>query len=176
MMKLLRTTVPAALLLALVLVCAADSRAQVCGGGFARIIVTDKDGKTIPDVTIELVAEMPDEEFSRYSKLWNLWNHTDTKELCTQEAEEIAKQWNQVRRINDLCGNPLKQTANSTRIENRVGTASTPDFGFCTSEGLMGRLYLLKITAPGYTTGYYAGYFLGGCKRTHKFVLSKSEK
>jgi hypothetical protein len=170
-MKLLRTIVPAVLLLALVLVCTSAAQAQLCGGGFARIIVTDKEGKTVPQVTIELVAEMPAAE---YSKLWNLWSDVETKELCAAEAAEIIKQWGQIKkRTEDFCGNPLKQTTDATRIENRVSRTSTQDFGFCTSEVWTRRLYLLKITAPGYTTGYYAGGFLGGCERTHKFVLSK---
>jgi hypothetical protein len=170
MMKLIRMIAPAALLLSLMLVCAADTQAQLCGRGFARIIVTDKEGRTIPGVAIELVADMPAAE---YRKLWKVWSDFNTKELCAEEAAEIIKQWGRVQRTEDFCGNPLKQTAGATRMENRVSTASTQDFGFCTVEGGIGRLYLLKVTAPGYATGYYAGDFLGGCERTHKFILSK---
>src|SRR2546429_9003531 len=171
MMRLTRIIALAAFSLSLIIVCAANSQAQRCGRGFARIIVSDAEDKVIPEVTIELVAELP---AAQYREQWKLWSDFNTKELSTQVAEEIVKQWGQMERTEDFCGNPLRQVANSTRREitprREIPLRTTRDLGFCTVEGGIERLYLMKITAPGYATGYYAGDFLGGCKRTHKFV------
>jgi hypothetical protein len=80
----------------------------------------------------------------------------------------------------DVCGNPLKQRANSTRVKDlddfRKGSeGSVSNLGFCASESNHG-VTLLKISAPGYTTDYYLGSYLRGCFYRYSFVLSKAEK
>lgn len=145
-----------------------DIRAQACGGGFAKFVAVDSGSTSVPDVTIELVAELPREEYVKY-KLRK--GHVEyggfSFKLSASEAEELVALGVPSRKDTDFCGNPLKQRANSTRVkthedvvEHRNG--SVKHFGFCTLE-TYSRIHLLKISAPRYVTDYYVGTYLGGC-------------
>lgn len=166
-MSINRIIGPTAFALLLLMLFAPNIQAQRCGGGFARIIVSDAEGNSISRVTIELVAEIS------YGDFRDLRNDTDTKQIPAGTAEEFITRSGLMDRSEDIsCRNPLKQVANSTKVKHPGNGTSRKNFGYCTSEGHT-RLYLLKISAPGYVTSYHVGYFLGGCSRSHKFVLSQ---
>jgi hypothetical protein len=156
-----------------------DTQAQACGGGFAKFVVVDAKEVEVPDVTIELVAELPREEYAKY-KLRK--GHVEyggfSFKLSASEAEELVARGVPSRKDTDFCGNPLKQRANYTRVKTHEEVVERRDgsvkyFGFCTLE-TYSRIYLLKISAPGYITDYYVGTYLGGCGGSYSFILTKS--
>jgi hypothetical protein len=177
MTRIMQVIPPTALLLSSIMFCAANTRAQACGGAFAEVTISDSKGRRIPDVTIELIAAVPQETY--YEKYRDgtaakisEWNGA-AYEISTQEAEGIVKLRSPMLKTKDFCENPFKQRFNSTKVKSYY-TASLMNFGFCTSE-TYSYPYLLKIFAPGYATKYYAGPFLGGCRRTYKIVLTKEK-
>ena len=157
---------------------ASYTQAQACGGGFAKFVVVDSEGTGVPDVTIELVAEPPREEYMKYKlRKRDVEYGGFSFKLSASEAEELMTPAVPMRVDKDFCGNPLKQRANFTRVKNHEDVLEHRDgsikhFGFCTLE-TYSRIYLLKISAPGYVTDYYVGSFLGGCGGSYSFVLTK---
>ena len=165
-------------LLLIVLSSGSAMRAQTCGGSFAKFVVLDSKEMKVPDVTIELVAELPREEYLKLKARKGYIGYGDfSPRLTPPEVEELVARAGPGARDTDFCGNPLMQRANSTRVRNPEDRlnhrdGSIENFGFCTSE-VFSRVYLLKISAPGYVTDYYMGSYLGGCAQRHSFVLNR---
>jgi hypothetical protein len=191
--------------LVLVMLPAPNVQAQACGGSFNLIEVSDPEGKSIRDATIELVARLPEEEYyattsdegagiklsvQEYIKM--IERRLPVKRLLggavikvlAKDAEKIIKRKLPMYESNDRCGNPLAQIANLTKLKIHPEYLSLKvhpsgnheiDFGFCTLENYHAP-FLLKVSAPDYLTEYYAGHYLGGCGRTYKFVLTKKGK
>lgn len=168
------------LLLCLMMCSAPRLQAQVCGGGFISFEISDSEGKSIPDVTIEIVAELVYEEYPEQLKnneplksypaaaLFNVYR------ISSRDADDIIKRRRPMNLDRDFCGNPLKQRANSTKVITMNSEPDTKNFGFCTGETYR-RPLLLRISAPGYLSDYYIGPFLGGCGGTYKFALVKKK-
>jgi len=159
-------------------VAACPTTVQRCGGSFAKFIVTDAKEVRVADVTIELIAELPREEYLKHKarKGYSEYSGFSFK-LNLSEAEELQAHTVPSAKDTDSCNNPLKQRANSTRVRTpedflNQRDGSVKNFGFCTSE-VFSRVYLLKISAPGYVTDYYMGRYLGGCWGSYSFVLTK---
>src|SRR5688500_2043845 len=83
-LKFMRAIAPATFVLLLLALSAPDSRAQRCGGGFAFVSVANSAGRSIPNVTIEIVAELP---VDAYKKL----NEHATIKLPPKDAKEVIK-------------------------------------------------------------------------------------
>src|ERR1051326_2809342 len=158
------------------------TKAQRCGQGFDQFIVIDKKGKGVPNVTFELVAQVPLDFYLDLKKKTGRNNlvYSEIFGLSPAEAEAVSKRTSPLERDADLCGNPLKQQAGETKVKRlgppHVDEPSTENFGLCTSEN-GSVIYLLKISAPGYVTDYYVSGFLTGCERHSAiFVLKKGEE
>jgi len=153
-------------------------QAQSCGGGFAKFIVVDSENTSVPNVTIELLAELPREEYAKYKLRKGSVQHGGSSfKLSPSEAQELGARAVPNAKVTDFCGNPVKQRVNSTRVKTHKdaleqGDGSVKNFGFCTLETYR-RVYLLKISAPGYVTDHYIGTYLGGCGASYSFVLTK---
>jgi hypothetical protein len=156
-------------------------QAQLCGSAFAGFTIEDSEGKSIPDVTIELIAEAPPEKYEGKmrdkSALKISLSDGVAVKVSVQKAKEIVKQSRPMSRATDFCENPLRQRASITVVKRRPslvddGGGSVKNFGYCTEENNF-HPFLLKISAPGYVTDYYVGPFLGRCARTYKIVLTK---
>jgi hypothetical protein len=152
--------------------------AQSCGGGFARFLITYSESTGVPDAAIELVAELPRAEYVNFKlrKRYVEYGGFSFK-LSPSEAEELLARTVPMSVEKDFCGNPLKQRVNSTRVKTHEDVVEQRDgtikhVGFCTLETYK-RIYLLKISAPGYVTDYYVGTYLGGCGGSYSFVLTK---
>jgi hypothetical protein len=180
-MKTMRMIVPTALVLFVVLVPVRNVPAQRCGGGFAAVTVSDSAGRNIAGVTIELMAVVPEEV---YKELWHRQYEGHFQnwpvKLPAEDFDRVLKRSSSMDRSIDQCGNPLKQSANVTRVKNRrefAGgvEASTRNFGFCTTES-DGRYLLLKVSAPGYRTDYSVGPYLGFCDESRVFILSEEKR
>jgi len=160
-------------------VAASPAFGQLCGGSFAKFVVTDSTGVKVSDATIELVAELPREEYLKHkTRKGNVEHGGYSFTLTAPEAEDLMTRAVPMTVDKDFCGNPLKQRAKSTPVKSREDVAksregSIDNFGFCTSE-VFSRVYLLKISAAGYVTDYYIGRYLGGCWRSYSFVLTRS--
>jgi hypothetical protein len=156
--------------------------AQLCGGSFAKFVVLDGQGKEVSDVTIELVAELPYQDFEKFmaKKAISGSGGGLNLKLSAEDAEELLKLSVRMRRSTDHCNNPLKQQLNVTRVRNvedfvrgREGTVE--HFGFCASENDQ-TVILLRASASGYVTNYYLGQYLWGCGHSYSFVLNKAPK
>jgi hypothetical protein len=177
-----RTTTLTTFLIVLMNLSASNVHAQLCGYRFARFVVSDSAGESVSNSTIELLTGVSGE---RYKEVWETYGN---KEFGLQQtpfkislsvASDIIKQNSPLERTQDLCGNPLKQRANKTKVKTTMSDkneASAENFGFCTGEGGEFTRYLLKISAPGYVTDYYIGSYLGGCNDSWKFVITKKKK
>jgi hypothetical protein len=67
-----------------------DTQAQACGGGFAKFVVADSESTSVPDVTIELVAELPGEEYVKYKlRKRDVEYGGFSFKLSASEAEEL---------------------------------------------------------------------------------------
>ena len=187
---------------------APNVQAQACGGSFNLIEVSDSEGKSIRDATIELVARLSEEEYyatdleegsgtklsvQDYVKM--IERNLPVKRLLSggvikvpaKDAKKIIKQKLPMYETKDRCGNPLTQITKLTKLKihpeylrltvhpyTKLSDYET-DFGFCTLENYHAP-FLLKVSAPGYLTEYYAGSYLGGCGGAYKFVLTKKGK
>jgi hypothetical protein len=159
------------LLLCLIVLSASNLQAQVCGGGFFRFEVSDAEGHSVPDVTIEIVAQLSAEEFTELLKGQPALQRYN--KISDQEAGDVIKRGRPMQFVEDFCENPLRQRANSTRVKKEWnGEPDIMNFGFCALE-TYGKPLLLRITAPGYRSDYYLGPFLGGCGGKLEFVLAK---
>ena len=137
-------------------VAACPTFGQRCGGSFARFVITDAKEVRIPDVTIELIAELSREYLKHRTDNGYVQYSSFSVKLSPSEAEELQAHAVSFAKDTDFCGNPLKQHANSTAVRNpedllKQRDGSVKNFGFCTSE-VFSRVYLLKISAPGYVT------------------------
>lgn len=157
-------------------------QAQLCGKSFAKFIVVDGQDKEVSDVTIELVAELPYEDFGKFMAKKALSGSGGglNLKLSAEDSEELLKLSVRMRRSTDHCNNPLKQQLNVTRIRNvedfvrgREGTVE--HFGFCASENDQS-VILLRASASGYVTNYYLGQYLGGCGHKYSLVLEALPK
>ncbi|HYO99230.1 MAG TPA: hypothetical protein VER76_03365 [Pyrinomonadaceae bacterium] len=157
---------------------ASNAQAQKCLFAFARFFVSDTEGKPVPDVTIELLGEVPEKVYAALAaeaRKRDIYNQ-DFK-LLPPEVKETVKRSIPMSRGGDLCGNPFKQRANSTKVKRwHKGEASTENFGFCNAVGHQRQPFLLKISAPGYVTDYYVGKYLTDCLQHVSAVMSKKEK
>jgi hypothetical protein len=169
----------------LMLLPAFGAQAQRCGYKFSKFIVLDSRGKNVSDVTIELIAEVPYEQFLKFKVKSGIEGDGGGLhlKLSSDDAGDLLKQAVPLGISTDVCGNPLKERANSTRVFTRVKTTddlararegSIHNFGFCTSENDQSIL-ILRISAPGYMTDYYVGNYLGGCGQRYSFALSRVE-
>ncbi|MDQ3818212.1 MAG: hypothetical protein M3362_11115 [Acidobacteriota bacterium] len=166
-----------ALLLCLMTFSAPKLQAQVCGGGFISFEISDSEGKSIPDVTIEIVAEVTYEQYlERLTSDLTRYNDAffNVYKISGRNADEIVRRRRPMNLGDDFCNNPLKQRANSTKVSKRNSEPGTKNFGYCTAETYR-RPLLLKISAPGHLSDYYIGPFLGGCGGTYKFALVKKK-
>jgi hypothetical protein len=66
MITFMQAVILAAFLLCVLLPPISRPLTQKCGFGYTTATVTDAEGKGIPDVTVELIAEMPYEEYDKY--------------------------------------------------------------------------------------------------------------
>ena len=183
-MKIKRLVAIPALSLLWASLCASNVQAQACGRAFAEILVSDAAGQRVQRVTIELVAEAPYEEYKMLESqalaqgdpgdnpALSSPGHLTAIKVTKRDAEEIVRRSTPMDKTKDFCENPLKLQANTTVKVYGQGESKTR-LGFCTSEGYERHAFLLKISAPGYMTGYYVGAYLGGCRRTYKIVLDK---
>jgi len=84
---------------------------------FAKFVVVDTEDKSVPDVTIELVAEIPNEEYLKYKTRRGYVEYgAFSFKLPPADAEQLLAQAVTIRRGMDFCGNPLKLRANSTLV------------------------------------------------------------
>jgi len=157
---------------------ASNTQAQKCLHGFARFIVSDTEGKPVPDVTIELLGEVSEKDYETLAaeaRKRDIY-HPNVK-LLPSEVEETVKRSIPMSKTGDICGNPFKQRANSTKVKTwHKGKASTENFGFCNAVGHQRQPFLLKISAPGYVTDYYVGKYLTDCLQHVRASMSKKEK
>jgi hypothetical protein len=181
MVNVLRKVSLAAFALFLTLLSTSVVQAQLCGQSFAQFTVTDSEGKSVPDVTVELLAELPDKDFKEFKikKGYDEYGSFNFK-LSRQDAKELLKRSIALSTTTDVCGNPFKQRSNSTRVKTSDDFmsergASVKNFGFCALEHNR-QVILLKLSAHGYPTGYYLGSYLRGCIHAYSFVLSKTGK
>lgn len=160
----------AVLLLCLLALFASKAQGQACGGSFGEFIVSDAEGKSISNVTVELIARLPDNE-SRKS------GYGAPVKLSLRDAEELMRHGTSVSGGADFCGNPFKQLSNTTAVRKFPNdVASRKRLGFCRRE-TTDLTFLLRISAPGYATEYYAGNYLGGCwPLFYYIVMTKEEK
>jgi hypothetical protein len=144
-----------------------DAQSQRCGSDFKTVKVLDKSGESIRDATIEIVAQLPEDEFKA--------SYSEVTKIPASAARATIKRKLPMTFTKDIeCENPLKQRRGKTKVKNidEQKAPNTENFGFCTAETILMPL-LLKVSAAGYATDYYVGNFLGGCKKTYEFVLLK---
>src|SRR5215831_18639615 len=155
---------------------AATTHPQACGKSFAEIGVEDSNGKSITGATIELVTEFPDEVYREIIQREDTIKisplYAPAIKISAEEVQEILKHEKRPEKTEDFCGNPIKQRAGSTKLKMRDNVQVNTNMGFCTSEGYL-QSFLLKVSAPGYVTDYYAAQFLGGCRSVYKIALTK---
>lgn len=158
-------------LLILALLSVIDVNAQSCGNDFKTIKVTDTKGKSISNLTIEIVAQLPREDYK------DLDYHKIIKIPVSDAKAAIKRNLPKTFSADIQCKNPLKQKAGKTKVKNidEQKPPSTEYLGFCTAETLLEPL-LLKVSAPGYLTDYYLGNFFGGCSMTYELVLLKKSR
>jgi len=161
------------LVFSLFLVPSSQAHSQACGADFIEILVADSSDKYIGDVTIELIAEFPYDKYGERLRNEATLAPTAIK-ISVQEAEEIAKQALKLSRTDDFCGNPLKQRPDAAKLKTRNQWPARMNLGFCTKEN-SSHIFLLRVSAPGYVTDYYAAPFLGGCHRIDKITLTKNK-
>jgi hypothetical protein len=176
-----------ALVLFLTPLAALTARPQACGRSFVDILVLDSEDKNVPGVIVELLAEVPSEEYRRL-EVKTLKNEAVVKlsegngtaiKISAKDADEIIKRNLPMSRPEDFCGNPLRLVANSTKVTRSPAHVegrefSIKNFGFCTVE-TYSTPSLLKVSAPGYVTDYYVGPHLVGCRRSYKIVLTRKK-
>lgn len=171
-----------AICITLIAFASSNAFTQACGGVFGKFIVTNPAGKTVPNVTVELLT-VPSPE--KYGELWKKYGHKEPGAWSNpftipgNDAKEIIKHMAALQITRDPCGNPLKQTSGKTRVKtwadyfiDNNGEGKKENFGFCTHETGKEQ-FLLKISAPGYAPGYYIGHYLGGCDKAWYFTLIK---
>lgn len=179
MMK--RLQLPASILLGVLLSASPVTvSAQLCGRSFAQFVVVDDKGKEVSDVTIELVAELPYKDYDEFmvKKGMSAYGGGSNIKLLREESEELLKLSVPLRRSTDHCGNLLKQQKTFTQVKNVEDSVTGRDgtvkhFGFCASENDQS-VILLRVSAPGYSTDYYVGHYLGGCGHKYSFVLART--
>jgi hypothetical protein len=173
MKKFRRIIEVATLMIYLVTLSVSNLQAQTCGGGFMSFEISDSEGKRVPNITIEVVAELTGEEYGEVQKNNPIIQRYNIYKIPERDAAEIVKRRKPMNVNQDFCGNPLRQLANSTKVKKWLyGKPDAMNFGFCVIETYQ-RPLLLKISAPRYLSDYYVGPFLGGCGGgTHKFVLA----
>lgn len=143
-------------------------------------MVVDDKGKDVPDVTVELVGELPKADYETFKREKGYVEYGAFNfRLSTSEAEEMLKHTVPLRGGTDFCGNPLKQRKNVTLVKAisvvNGRQPSADNFGFCAVEGYFGT-NLLKISAPGYVADYYLGSYLRGCWYGYSFVLTPADR
>ena len=164
----MRIIKPVFFLFVLVILSALNAQAQECGGAFNIVNVLDSKGKSIRGAIIEIVAQLPKEEYKDlgYGKVIK---------MSVKDAESSIKRNLPMNFTEDIeCRNPLKQYVGITKVKNlhHYLNPNTENLGFCTGEVIFAPL-LLKISAPSYSTDYYVGNYLGGCGNTYEFILTK---
>ena len=156
----------------------ATGQAQTCGKGFVAINILDADGKSIPNVTIELIAEIPEkeaEEIYRNAPVKIMGGWGTAVMVSTQAAKDIIKRGTPMSRNKDFCEEPLKHRIDAPEMTmDNMRKPGKFVFSFCTAEN-WGQRFLLKISAPGYLSSYYVGPFLNGCGSIYNFVLCKKD-
>lgn len=156
------------LVLLLLFILTADGQAG--GGGFNSIKVLDSKGKNVPDVTIEIIAQLLREEYKDVK-----YKYGKAVKIPAKKAQAAVKKRVPIDYTRDIfCKNPLRQIAGQTKVK-RFGEQFPPsvgNFGFCTGETYLAPL-VLKVSAPGYLPGYYIGNFLGGCGAHYELILMK---
>lgn len=158
---------------------------QLCGYSFAKLQVLDSRGHAVSGATVELLAALPHRHYLDFDARRGGDGSIDgvNYHLTSDEYAELLKLAIPLKTSKDVCGNPLKLEANSTAIFTRLRAseevdsrkASSKNFGFCTSENNQSIVFL-RASAPGYTSEYYLGTYLGGCGHNYSFVLAKSSK
>ncbi|PYS46644.1 MAG: hypothetical protein DMF68_18615 [Acidobacteria bacterium] len=182
MVKSMRILGAAILLICSVILSVSNVEAQLCGRSYAKFVVKDSASKSISDMTIEIVAELPEKD---YKELWERYGYKEPGyqplpfKLPAQAVDEVIKRGLHPTVKTDFCGNPLKQRSNVTEVitpqeQMQGGRANPENFGFCTSE-VFARHFLLKISAPHYVTDYHVGSFLGGCGKSWEFTLTEEK-
>jgi hypothetical protein len=151
--------------------------AQTCGKSFAKFLVVDEKDKVIPEVTIELIGELPKSEYQKFKRAKGYKEYGGFNfKLAPSEAEEMLKLIVPIRSGTDFCGNPLKQRKDVTLVKNvdvlSGRQPSAHNFGFCAADGYLG-VNLAKLSAPGYQTEYYLGSYLRGCLDSYSFTLTR---
>ena len=156
--------------------------AQLCGGTFAEFTVIDGEGNEVPDVTLELVAELSHENYDEFMRKKEIspYGAGFNVKLSQEESEELLKLSVPLRSSTDHCGNPLRQQKNVTYVKNvedsvRGRDGTVKHFGVCTSENDQ-TIILARFSAPKHVTEYYVGHYLGGCHYKYSFVLTKAQK
>jgi len=153
--------------------------AQLCGGTFAEFTVIDGEGNEVPDVTLELVAELSHENYDEFmrKKAISPYGAGFNVKLSQEDSAQLLKLSVPLRSSTDHCGNPLRQQKNVTYVKNVEDSVSRREgtvkhFGFCASENDQS-VILLRVSAPGYITDYYVGHYLWGCGHRYSFILTK---
>src|SRR5438132_7042134 len=133
MIRLLRTIPLIAFGILGMLVSTCNLQAQICGRSFAQFTIADSKGKTIPNVTIEIIGQLPTKDFWEFEKQKGYVEHGQfSYKLSPEDADEILKHRVPLDRSTDVCNNPLKQLANSTKVKTlRADEPSVKNFGFC---------------------------------------------
>jgi hypothetical protein len=181
MAKLVRLSMSILLLLVLIAF-PLNVPAQLCGGTFAEFAVINGEGNEVPDVTLELVAELSDKNYDEFmrKKAISPYGAGFNVRLSQEDSAELLKLSAPLHSSTDHCGNPLRQQKNITYVKNvedyaRGRDGTVKHFGVCTSENDQ-TIILARVSAAKHPTEYYVGHYLGGCHHKYSFVLSKAQK
>ena len=167
----MRVTLLIIYLFVLITLSASTVHAQACGRAFNTVKVLDSEGRNIRSAIIEIVAQLPWKEYEKELR------QNKIVKISEQDAEDIIKQDLPMDMTKgDVCGNPLKQRANVTKVKSYpVEALNIENLGFCTYEAYF-HPFLLRVSASGYLTDYSLGYYLGGCGETYEIVLTKKKR
>jgi hypothetical protein len=154
-------------------------QAQTCGYHFKKISILDSNGGNISGAMFEFVGVLSSGDFSEFAKskgFPKFYGPFISPKIFQADVEKLKTRIAPLNLKEDYCGNPLKQQYNVTKAKNvqdwvRGNEPSTNKFGICSVEDNY-VIYLLKISAAGYTTDFYLGTFFAGCD-SYSFVLSK---
>lgn len=160
---------------AIVMTFAASAYGQMCGQSFVKVLVFDTKNEPVTGSSFELLGKVPAEKFKELSAEYSQPNHSAVA-LPTNVGVELSKSKLEPLNTSDACGNPIeKQTDGTTKMrEYRTGAPSTEHYGICMSEGSSLGPVLVRISAPGFETGYAITESFYGCGRRASFTLLKS--